>query len=156
MIFKCFWKFEIVTDLLCRSKGHPFPRLRRVKTKNIGNGINTPTGYIMAPKSGTYFLELLFWTRPFSTIIRDKTGNASLCQGGSRREQHGDRSRLTFHSTKRLWRWKSTMSSRCRFITYLSTNESVLYANERAPHFTQFMGWMLQEDFSYSQWSSGK
>ncbi len=96
---------------------------------------NTTTGYIMAPKSGTYFLELLFWTRPFSTIIRDKTGNdfpfhlqrRSSCQGGSR---WPIKTHLSLY--KRLWRCKSTMSSRCRFI-YLSTNGAVRYTPMNVP-----------------------
>ncbi len=85
-------------------------------------------------------------------------GGGRLCQGGSRREQHATRWPIKTH----LSLYKTTLKMQINDVVsmqiyYLSTNGVVLYANERAPHFTQFMGSMLQEDFSYSQWwSSGK
>ncbi len=125
MKFKCSENFKSSSIYFVVQRITPFTDYDVPIT--FGVCINTTTGFFIAPKSGTYFFS---W-----------------------REEHGDRSRLTFHSTNNL-----QINDVVSMQIYLPVDKwrSVLYANERAPHFTQFMGWMLQKVFSYSQWSSGK
>ena len=123
-----FWKFEIVTDLLCRSKDHPFHGLRR--SNHLWRVHQHHNWIFHSSQMRNLFLLLARGTRwPIKTHL-------SLFQ--------------------------QLANQRCRLDADLFTCRQMGLSCKRqwtgriSPHFTQFMGWMLQKVFSYSQWSSGK